>query len=90
MNQPQVEYAQMSQDFDVANKYKTNIQFWEVVLTALYEEAELHVDTMLQFRLKEWSIKRRIRRNKKMHAKVLRRANRAQKRYNKWIRKESR
>jgi hypothetical protein len=51
MNQAQAIYAQAAQEFDIAKKYKTNCEFWKVVLGTLLEEEENRGLTTFEFYL---------------------------------------
>jgi hypothetical protein len=90
MNQAQAIYAQAAQEFDIAKKYKTNCEFWTVVLGTLMEEEENRGLTTFEFIWQRSMIRRRLRRNKRMHAKVQRRADRALRKYHKWLRRGTR
>jgi hypothetical protein len=90
MNQAQAIYAQAAQEFDIAKKYRTNCEFWKVVLGTLLEEEERGHLTRFEFYWHVSLIRRRLRRNKRMHAKVQRRADRALRKYHKWLRRGTR
>jgi len=89
MNQAQAMYAQASQEYGVASKYRSNYEFWKIVLGALYEEIDIHADHLGEFKRQARQIRGRMRRNLRMCKKIKKRADRALEKYNRWLRKES-